>query len=296
LPRGYLLAALALTLVPWFTGTLRLMVWSRFLRYRIPFRDLFRMTLVVDLGAAISPTAIGGEAFRWGMLVRRGVKPGSAAMMALIPKIEDAVFFFGFALPFSLAWTGAWRTPALGSTARLLSENALTVVAAGFAIGAATWLVMRVVLGGGAGRRVRATAARRWRPLRRRLRRTRREAAIAFGLVLRRGKARFALTLVLTTIHWGARYSVLSVLALFIGVPFDPVLFWLLQWVVFTFMSFVPTPGAAGGAEIAFTAIYAPLLPVGVIGLATATWRFFTFYVPAGLAALVFSLTARSGR
>jgi glycosyltransferase 2 family protein len=86
---------------------------------------------------------------------------------------------------------------------------------------------------------------------------------------------------------------VISMLALFLGMPFDPVLFWLLQWVVFTIMSFVPTPGATGGAELAFTAVYATLLPAGFIGLATAAWRFATFYAPVGLAALLFPLLDR---
>ena len=41
------------------------------------------------------------------------------------------------------------------------------------------------------------------------------------------------------------------------------------------------------------TAVYATLLPPGVIGLATAAWRFFTFYAPVGLAALLFPLLGR---
>jgi uncharacterized membrane protein YbhN (UPF0104 family) len=60
-------------------------------------------------------------------------------------------------------------------------------------------------------------------------------------------------------------------------------------------MTFVPTSGATGGAEVAFAAVYATLLPSGAIGLATAAWRCFTFYVPAGLAALLFPLLGVRG-
>jgi uncharacterized membrane protein YbhN (UPF0104 family) len=74
------------------------------------------------------------------------------------------------------------------------------------------------------------------------------------------------------------------------------VLFWVLQWVVFTIMSFIPTPGATGGAELGFTAVYAALLPAGTIGIATAGWRMFTFYVPVMLAALIFPLLASRER
>jgi glycosyltransferase 2 family protein len=294
LPRGYLVVALALTLVPWLTGTLRLLVWSRFLGCRLPFRELLRMTLVVDLGAAVSPTAIGGEAFRWGMLVQNGVRPGAAATLALLPKIEDAVFFLGVGLPFALVWTQAWRLPVVVSSARVLSENAVAVMLGAALLGLAAWLLLQAALRGGGGARLRRRGVRRAGRSRRRLRRGWRDARGAMGLILRRGKARLALTLTLTAAHWAGRYSVVAALMLFLGVPFDPVLFWLLQWVVFTFMSFVPTPGAAGGAEVAFTAVYAALLPAGVIGVATAAWRIFTFYVPVALAALVFVALTRS--
>jgi glycosyltransferase 2 family protein len=297
LPRGYLAAALALTLTPWLTGSLRLMVWSRFLGYRLSFRELLRMTLVVDLGAAVSPTAIGGEAFRWGMLVRRGVKPGEAATLALLPKVEDAVFFFVFALPFALVWTRPWELPAIATSARLLSTNALAVLAGAVVLALASWLLLRSTLLGHGGPRLQRAGVKGWGGARRHLRRTWQEAHGGIQLVLRGGKARFALTLALTAVHWIGRYSVIMALALFIGVPFDPVLFWLLQWIVFTIMTFTPTPGAAGGAEVAFTAVYATLLPAGVIGLMTASWRLFTFYVPVALAALVFPLLGRnSGR
>jgi glycosyltransferase 2 family protein len=293
LPRGYLVAALALTLTPWITGSLRLMVWSRFLGYRLSFRELLRMTLVVDLGAAVSPTAIGGEAFRWGMLVRRGVKPGEAATLALLPKVEDAVFFFVFALPFAIAWSRPWELPAIAASTQLLSSNALTVVGLATVLALSAWLILRSTLLGHGGARLQRVGVRRWGRSRRRLRRTWQEARRGIGMIARRGKSRFALTLVLTALHWIGRYSVVMALALFLGVPFDPVLFWLLQWLVFTIMTFMPTPGAAGGAEVAFTAVYATLLPAGVIGLMTAAWRLFTFYVPVALAAVAFSLLSR---
>src|SRR5690606_1132734 len=55
-PRGYLLLAVAMGLVPWVTNSLRLLIWTRFLGYPLRFREAFQMTLAVDLGSAISPT------------------------------------------------------------------------------------------------------------------------------------------------------------------------------------------------------------------------------------------------
>ena len=69
----------------------------------------------------------------------------------------------------------------------------------------------------------------------------------------------------------------------------DPVLFFLLQWVVFTAMSVVPTPGGSGGAEAVFVLVYSALLPDAVIGIATAGWRFLTFYVQLALGSILFT-------
>jgi glycosyltransferase 2 family protein len=272
------------------------MVWSRFLGHRIPLRDLLRMTLVVDLGAAVSPTAIGGEAFRWGMLVKHGVRPGVAASLALLPKVEDAVFFFAFALPIALVRVRLWELPVIVNAGRMLSTNALIVFGVGTVIALLAWLLLRSALRGHGGVGIQRGGVRWWGRMRRRLRHTWEEARGVILLILRRGKSRFALTLVLTAIHWIGRYSVIMALALFLGIPFDPVLFWLLQWIVFTIMTFMPTPGAAGGAEVAFTAVYATLMPAGVIGIVTAAWRLFTFYVPVALAAIVFPLLSRGSK
>jgi hypothetical protein len=68
----------------------------------------------------------------------------------------------------------------------------------------------------------------------------------------------------------------------------DPVLFFLLQWVIFTGMMFVPTPGASGGAEAMFYVVYQALLPAGLIGIVTALWRMLTFYLSLALGSVIF--------
>ena len=87
-----------------------------------------------------------------------------------------------------------------------------------------------------------------------------------------------------------------SLLIAFLGAPVQPVLFWLLQWVVFTVASFIPTPGAAGGAEAAFFLVYSPFVPSEVLGLATAGWRFLTFYLLLGLASILYLLIGERRR
>jgi glycosyltransferase 2 family protein len=289
LPPGYLLAGLALALLPWLTGTLRLLIWTRFLDYGMPFREAVKVTLAVDLGAAVSPTAVGGELFKWGMLVQRGVPAGAAATLSLLPKLEDAIFF-AVALPIAFIASGAWRLPVVSGIAEHVPGGLVSLIVPAAAIGLACWLLARLALVGTFGHATRMVGLRWVARARRFLDRPFGDARNVVRVVVRRGKSRFALTLLLTAVHWIARYSVVTMVLAFLGIPLEPLLFWLLQWVVFTAMSFVPTPGAAGGAEAAFSLIYAPIVPAGLLGVATAAWRMLTFYAPVALAAIVFAL------
>lgn len=294
-PVGYLLLAIALGLLPWLTNALRLLIWTRFLGHPLRLRDTFQMTLAVDLGSAITPTAVGGGFFKWGMLVQRGVSPGAAASITSIPAIEDAVFFLS-ALPVALLFAGSFDLPFVAEAGARLRENAAAVVAVAAGIALLSWLGVRWVLGGVLGQRTQRHGIRLLARLRRKLRTTWHDAREVFRVILRRGKLLFLLALGLTAVHWIARYSVVTAIIAYLGAPVQPVLFWLLQWVVFTFMSFVPTPGGAGGAEAAFYFIYSAFVPEEIIGLATAGWRFLTFYLQLGLASVLFFLLNLRGR
>jgi glycosyltransferase 2 family protein len=286
-PRGYLLLALGLGVIPWITSALRLLIWTEFLDHRMHFRDAFLITLATDLGAAVSPTAVGGGFFKWGLLVQRGVSPGAAASLTTLAPIEDG-FFFLLALPTAIVLTASWGNPAFDLVAGQLEGRAGPVLLVALAIGVVTWAAVRWVLGGGLGNRAQRRSLRVLSRARRGLRSTWVDARQVYGLIRKDGKSRFALSVSLTAIQWIARYSIVSALIAFLGTPVQPVLFWLLQWVVFTLAAFIPTPGAAGGAEAAFFVIYSPFVPASIIALATAGWRFFTFYLNLALAAMLY--------
>jgi glycosyltransferase 2 family protein len=288
-PRHYLLLAVGLGLLPWLTNMLRLLIWTDFLGHRLPVRDAFQITLALDLGAAVSPTAVGGSLFKWGMLVQRGIRPGAAASLTTLPTVEDAIFF-AVAIPVAIYLTASWDLPVFQAVADRFEANALTVLVIAAGIALLTWLALRMVLGGTLGTRTQRRSLRFLGRLRRKLRGTWVDAREVFHLVARDGKSRFALSLSLTAVQWVARYSVISALVAFLGAPVQPVLFWLLQWVVFSLMALIPTPGATGGAEAAFFFIYSAFIPDSVLGLATAGWRFLTFYLQLGLGSILFFL------
>lgn len=288
LPRGYLYLALVLGLVPWFTNALRLLVWTRFVGSGITFRDAFRIVLGGELGSSVLPTSSGGEIFRWGMMIQRGVSPGTAASVVTLGHVEDTVFFL-VALPLAAVLSSAWELPVLRSLAGQVEGNVVLALVGGVAALAAVFLAYRLVMAGRLGGRPRRRGLRVSARVRRRFRKTWWDFREVYRLVAKRGKSRFLFTVALTAVQWICRYSVAAALAAFLGASVDPVLFFLLQWVVFTVMLFVPTPGASGGAEAAFYLVYSALLPERIIGLMTAGWRFLTFYLQLALGALVFA-------
>lgn len=293
-PREYLALAVLLGLVPWFTNALRLVIWTRFIGRGLSMREALRIVLGAEVGSSLLPTSTGGELIRWGMLVQRGVPPGAAGSVISLGYLEDSLFFL-FALPFAFWWSDARRLPILRGIAGQFQTDATQAVLVALAALLTLGLLLSLVFRGAFGRRARGWALRAYVRTRHRLRRTWRDARNVYALVARRGKLRFLATWILGMIQWTCRYSVIAALAAFLGAPIDPVLSFLLQWVIFTAMIFIPTPGATGGAEAAFFLIYKALLPAEIIGLATAGWRFLTFYLQLGLGALVFALlnTAR---
>jgi len=282
-PRRYLLLAIALALVPWVTNTLRLRIWTDFIGHRLRLREAFTVTLGTNLGAGISPTAVGGGVVKWGMLIQRGLSPGAAASLTTLTSVEDALFFM-VAIPVAIYLTGAWDLPILRRIGTEVGANLPLILAIALGLALAIWLALAWI-----NRRGRKQTRRGlWARMRHRIRSAWRDGVGVYELIIRRGKARFALSMTLVSAQWISRYSVITALVAFLGIPVDPVLFWLFQWVVFSLMVLIPTPGATVGAEATFALVYSALLPTQVIGVATAGWRFLTFYLQLTLAAIIF--------
>jgi len=290
LPRQYLLLALALGLVPWITNTTRVWLWVRFMGVPLGWRDTLGVTLGAELAGSVVPTASGSEVMRWGMLVQKGVPQGKAISIVTLGWLQDSLFF-ALAIPAAVVLSRAWELPALRAVGSQARGRATLILVAAVAVLFALRLAWGAVLIGRLGEGPRRRGLRWTARTRRRLGRTLADVREVRRLVVARGKRLFLLIWLITAVQWSCRYSVVTALAYFLApqAQVDPVLFFLLQWVVFTAMNFVPTPGASGGAEAAFVLVYSALLPASVIGIATAGWRFLTFYVQLALGAVIFT-------
>ncbi|MFL5385959.1 MAG: YbhN family protein [Longimicrobiaceae bacterium] len=290
LPRRYLALALALGLVPWVTNTTRMWLWARFMGLPLGWRDTLGVTLGGELAGSVVPTSSGNEVMRWGIFVQKGVPQGKAISIITLGWLEDSLFFV-LAIPAAVVASRAWELPVLRAVGRQTRGKVTLILLVAVAVLLALRLAWGAVLIGTLGEGPRRRGLRWTARTRRRLARTLADVREVRRLVVARGKRLFLLTVLITAVQWSCRYSVVTALAYFLApqAQVDPVLFFLLQWVVFTAMNFVPTPGASGGAEAAFVLVYSALLPASVIGIATAGWRFLTFYVQLALGSVIFT-------
>ena len=288
----YLCLAVFLVLLPWPAQSLRIFIWNKVLRRGMTYGRCFRTVLASDLGAAMSPTVLGGGYVKLGFLVGYGFTAAEATLVTFLGTLVDAVFF-AVAIPISISRSRAWENPHVVRAANNLLNNwpiALVVICL---LGIALTIIKRIQPPAAKNQQVKSGEGKSGLlfKIAERVVRFRKDLENAAGFILRRGKRAFLAAVLVAGIGWCGRYGAVSALVFGLGYHVDPVLFFLLQWVVFTTMTMVPTPGAIGGAEISFSFVYEGLIPAGVMPVVMSAWRFLTFYLSIGLGSLLLAAT-----
>jgi uncharacterized protein (TIRG00374 family) len=274
---GWLLVAVVLAFIPWYTSTVRVLLWTRFVGCPISARDAVRMALATDLGAAVLPTTAGGAYVRAGMMIERGVTPGAAGLLMILGTVQDVGFHL-LAVPVALVLTTpmlvrlvpfAHRVQQPGKTGvmSLLILIVLAIVSL-FLVREAGW----------------------WNSLTSRVRGTLVEALDAARSISERGKAVFGTTFLLAIVQWIAKYAVMNALLAALGIAINPLWVFVLQWILTTLGAIVPTPGGSGGLEAGFLLLFRGIVPASMLGVTMLVWRLLTFYCQLAVGALLFSL------
>lgn len=281
-PYTYLLFALILGIVPWFTHALRMLIWARLLKEKVSFWTLLQSVLGCELGSGISPTAIGGGPVKFAMLVQRGVTPGGALTLTTTGTIEDGVFFLTM-VPLALSISSTWQMVHFAGFVDTVTSSLLTIVAIVFILTSAGFIAIK------SSSAIHHFWQRIWQTVKIKVRHVLKDTISAYLIIIQHGKIRFLLALLLTAIHWFSQYAIIFVLLKSLGISFDPFLFFALQWLVATISVFIPTPGATGGAELSFFVLFKNLIPRDALALTITGWRLLTFYLLQILGIIVFS-------
>lgn len=283
-----------LVFVPTIGDSLRLLLWSRFLGLNLGFLGSLKVvsgTIVVN---SITPSATGGLPIKLLFLIGEGVESRRALTLVSFQVAEDTLATFAIAAV-CLGITGFAMFEFISSDPQLLARldmtvRSLSMIALWVLVGIA---LLALVIGGGLlGGRVRQWFGRVSRKAGSFLRHIASDWAAAF----KRGKGIAVINLGIALLQWLVRFSIAGLVLAAFGVDWQPTLFWLLQWLVQSISSIVPTPGGAGGAEAGFLLLFQPFVDKGVLFPAMSTWRLMFFYLPLIGAALTFFLLHRRGR
>lgn len=284
----WLAVAVGLLILMWIFNATRLYIWSRFLEVNAPFINLFRISVATDLGAAITPTVVGGAPIKVGMLTQTGFRLGVATTLIALSGVEDICFFL-LIIPISLTLTDSWNSPILVESFAGIQQNMPKVMLIITTILLFTyffrWLIRRNTFPF-----LQKLNVPIWQKLKTKLSQIKTDFKAVFQLIRTHGRIAFVLSVLATAGQWLSRFAILVALVLALDIQENLLELFTLQWMVFLSMSFVPTPGATGGAEVIFYYVFKNLLPAGLIGIIVASWRFLTYYFMMLLALLLLQL------
>jgi glycosyltransferase 2 family protein len=286
----YLLLAIGLVMVPWVAHAARMLLWSHAFGKKLRPMQAFKTALAADIGGAVTPTALGGGPVKLAFLAGFGFNPGEATLVTALGSIEDGIFFV-ISLPVAIIITKAWANHYVNMAVSNLISHWPIAAGAIFLILAIYYLMKRLnVKSHKNAPDLKTSRTNVLLRLKMAIVKYRDDFFIAVRFVVQKKISVFILCVLVSGVGWICRYTAISVLLFGLGFKVDPILFFLLQWVTFSTMAFIPTPGAVGGAEFAFAVVYSGLLPNGVIPLITGVWRFITFYMIIAIGAIFLAI------
>ena len=280
LPLRAHLLAIALTALDIAARTTKLRWSARAIGFELPVRPALRATLGGDFGGAITPSRSGTEPTRFLILTEAKVGAGNAMVLLFTELALEVLSLLIFVIALTVA------LPRMSG-----ALAGIAGVVGGFIV---------LLIGGVAAAMVlsrperRREAPPRWaafiglRAMRwRRMQRTLRELRERLG-ALRRARRGWALAaLAASLVHVVARVTVLAALVLTVAasVPLTPLILWPLT--LYYGAGIAPAPGGGGVVEVAFRGALGGIIPAAYLGASLVWWRFYTFYLPMVIGAIV---------
>ena len=280
LPLRAHLFALGLTSLDVAMRALKLRWGARAIGFELRLRPALRATLGGDFGGAITPSRSGTEPTRFLILTEAKIGAGNAMVLLfteLTMEIASLLIFvvgLALALPRLDGALAGFAGVVVGFVALLIGGLglALFLSSPGRRRGSAPRWASRIGLHGFRWRRMQQTLLQ----LRERL-----------G-ALRRARPGWALAaLAVSLLHVAARVSVLAALVRTVApaVPLAPLVLWPLT--LYYGAGIAPAPGGAGVVEVAYRGALGGIIPATYLGASLVWWRFYTFYLPMLVGAIV---------
>ena len=253
--------------------------WSaRAIGFELPLRPALRATLGGDFGGAITPSRSGTEPTRFLILTEAKVGGANAMVLLFTELALEVTSLLVIAVCLTIVLP---RGRALAGFAGVVG-GFLLLLAGGVTLAV---LLSQPKLSGRAPAWAETLGLRgaRWRRVQRSLVQLRQRLA-----GLRRARPGWSVAaLAASVLHVAARIAVLAAMVRTVApeVPIAPLILWPLT--LYYGAGAAPAPGGGGVVEVAFRAALGGVIPTAWLGTSLIWWRFYTFYLPMTLGAIV---------
>lgn len=271
----YLFLILIVLSFNWIGHALRIVLWTTYLKQKISFKQSLKIAIYTELGAAVTPTLIGGGPIKLGLLIRNGLSTGKAGFLTLLSGFEDFIMYL---LIFLISCIHAKKSIGriLSSISQAIQDNWILISLLIIAIFIIRFVLIRTNTSIGYIPKKYKPA---WDKFKKEILGGWQEMKSTFGQLTKNGYGYLAVSFPILLLQWTSRFTVLIILLYALGIQFRPFDVYLQQWIVYLTMIFVPTPGATGGAEATFFLIFDGEIPKDLLPLVISTWRFFMYYL-----------------
>jgi uncharacterized protein (TIRG00374 family) len=288
--KSYLLAAFGLVAVAWFCDAARFCALVRAAHEYAPFKLGIILTWLHYFGCAVTPMQSGGGPFQVYVLYKKGIPVGKGIAITLI-RTMLTVLILSLIVPIAL-----FIDPALLDGSPFIKG----MVAYVFVVIFCVWIFIAYTI-------LRPNSIKRlgkvgvmWMKKLNFVKSSRivkkcfhwldceiDNYNLNFKLAFSSGFFYSVAAVVLSVIHLLSVFSVLPVLMIAVGLPFNFAQTLATQAVFMFVLYFIPTPGASGVAESGGAALFGTLMPWNMAGIMAVIWRFFTEYLSIFMGVIV---------
>ncbi len=289
-----ILYAITLNVLAWTFWAIRIKILASALDMGICLRKAFRIVMVSQFMAAVTPSSMGGEPMRIYMLSQDNMtwgntSVGDATALTVGERLIDFLFF-GISLPILLLLVGL-SIDLAGVKYFMIASAVLLGLAGLFTMFLVTHphrfkkkihkldKILRFII---------KEDAKRWNTLKKMEKEfvTFSESTIT---IFKRKKLHFVAAMGATALMWTCGFTIPSVLLM--GFGQDPM--WLISYtfqMIIVLITMIPvSPGGSGLAEFSAYFLYGQRVPSEFLGPLIVVWRILTFYMNLGVG-LVFTL------
>ena len=270
LDAAHWLALLALIGIGWNCNAGRLRLLAAGLGVPLGQGRALATVMATEFAICATPAGSGGPATYAWLLSRQGLPSAAGAALYAADQVIDLLFFSVALLALG---AGQWLTSkslpfgwelALPALLLLLALSLLLLLRYRLPMfGLGKRLLLRLPIGAASRQRLLAWLG---------------EFRHSLALIGKFSLPRLLIICLLCASHWLCRYSVLYLVALWLGGSLGWWFAFVIQMLALTLGQLTLLPGGSGGTELTLAMLLAPLLDPAILATTVLVWRFITFY------------------